>query len=150
MKRTTVFTLSLTLALALMTTVVLAWGPGFGRGVAMGPGYGYPSIPTLTAEQSFKIQALQRAPLDEIAPLQQDFLKKKTEIRNLWLSPTPDQAKITTFQKEILNLQAKITEKATSLGLEIQEVLTPEQGALLSVYGPGMGRGMKMGRMGRW
>jgi len=149
MRKKTVIGVGLVLAVALMTTVAFAWGPG--RGMVWGPGYGYPAIPNLTAEQSSKIQALQKAYLDETAPLQQDLLKKKTELRSLWLSPNPDQAKITTLQKEILNLQSKIAEKGTNLRLEIRKVLTPEQQAQLSVYGPGMGRGMgKMGRMGRW
>jgi len=149
MRKKTVIGVGLVLAVALMTTVAFAWGPG--RGMGWGPGYGYPAIPNLTAEQSSKIQALQEAYLDETAPLQQDLLKKKTELRSLWLSPNPDQAKITTLQKEILNLQSKIAEKGTNLRLEIRKVLTPEQQAQLSVYGPGMGRGMgKMGRMGRW
>lgn len=148
-EKETVIGVGLVLAVALMTTVAFAWGPG--RGMGWGPGYGYPAIPNLTAEQSSKIQALQKAYLDETAPLQQDLLKKKTELRSLWLSPNPDQAKITTLQKEILNLQSKIAEKGTNLRLEIRKVLTPEQQAQLSVYGPGMGRGMgKMGRMGRW
>ena len=149
MRKKTVIGVGLVLAVALMTTVAFAWGPGLGMG--WGPGYGYPAIPNLTAEQSSKIQALQKAYLDETAPLQQDLLKKKTELRSLWLSPNPDQAKITTLQKDILNLQSKITEKGTNLRLEIRKILTPEQQAQLSVYGLGMGRGMgKMARMGRW
>jgi Spy/CpxP family protein refolding chaperone len=149
MKKTTIITVSLTLALALMATVALAWRPG--RGSGMGPGYGTPAIPNLTAEQSTKIQALQKAHLDEIAPLQQDLLNKKTELRSLWLNPTPDQAKITALQKETLNLQSKLAEKGTNLRLEIRKVLTPEQQAQMAAFGPGMGRGMgKMGRMGRW
>ena len=149
MRKKTIIGVGLVLAVALMTTVAFAWGPG--RGMGWGPGYGYPAIPNLTAEQSSKIQALQKAYLDETAPLQQDLLKKKTELRSLWLSPKPDQAKITALQKEILNLESKIAEKGTNLRLEIRKILTPEQQAQLSIYGPGMGRGMgKMGRMGRW
>ena len=149
MKKTTIITLSLVLALALMATAALAWGPG--RGYGMGPGYGTPAIPNLTAEQSSQIQVLQKAHLDETTPLQQDLLKKKTELRGLWLTQNPDQAKITALQKEILNLNSKLQEKGTNLRLEIRKVLTPEQQAQMSLYGPGMGRGMgKMGRMGRW
>lgn len=149
MKKKSIIGLGLFLAMALTATVALAGG--MGRGFGWGPGYGYPAVPNLTAEQSSKIQALQKAHLDEIAPLQQDLLKKKTELRSLWLSPTPDQAKVGALQKEILNLQAKIAEKSTNLKLETRKVLTPEQQAQLSLYGPGMGRGMgKMGRMGRW
>jgi zinc resistance-associated protein len=149
MKKKSIIGVGLVLAVALMATV--AFAGGMGRGFGTGYGYGYPAIPNLTPEQSSKIQALQKAHLDEITPLQQDLLKKKIELRSLWLSPTPDQAKITALQKEILNLQAKITEKGTNLKLEIRKVLTPEQQAQLSVYGSGMGRGMgKMGRGGRW
>ena len=60
MKKTTIIGMSLVLAVALMATAAFAWGPGFGRGYGMGPGYGTPAIPNLTAEQSSKIQALQK------------------------------------------------------------------------------------------
>ena len=151
MKKTTIIVLSLTLALALMTSVALAWGPG--RGYGMGPGYGTPAIPNLTAEQSSKIQALQKAHLDEIAPLREELFKKSTELQSLWLSQNPDQAAITAKQKEILNLQSKLQEKATNLRFETRKLLTPEQQAQIGTFGYGMGFGPgmgKMGRMGRW
>jgi len=149
MKKTTIIALSLTLALALMTSAALAWGPG--RGYGMGPGYGTPAIPNLTAEQSSKIQALQKAHMDEIAPLQEELFKKTTELRSLWLTPNPDQAAITAKQKEILNLQTKLQEKGTNFRLEISKLLTPEQQAQLATYGSGFGPRMgKMGRGGRW
>ena len=151
MKKKTIIGLSLVLAVALTATVAFARGPGFGHGSSMGPSYGTPAIPNLTAEQSSKIQALQKANLDEITPLQQDLLNKKTELRSLWLTQNPDQAQITALQKEILNLQSKLQEKGTNLSLEIRKVLTPEQQAQMAASGHGMGRGMgKMGRMGRW
>jgi Spy/CpxP family protein refolding chaperone len=147
MKKTTIIGLSLTLVLALIATAALAWGPG--RGYGMGPGYGTPAIPNLTAEQSSKIQALQKAHLDEIAPLQQDLYNKRTELRSLWLTQNPDQAAITAKQKEALNLQSTLQEKSTNLRLEIRKVLTPEQQAQLAAVGPGMGFGHGMGKMGR-
>ena len=151
MKKTTIITLSLMLALALMATAALAWGPG--RGCGMGPGYGTSAIPNLTAEQSSKIQALQKAHLDEIAPLREELFKKSTELQSLWLSKNPDQAAITAKQKEILNLQSKLQEKATNLRFETRKLLTPEQQAQIGTFGYGMGFGPrmgKMGRMGRW
>jgi len=149
MKKTTIIGLSLVMVVALMATAAFAWGPG--RGYGMGPGYGTPAIPNLTAEQSSQIQVLQKAHLDEIAPLREELFKKSTELRSLWLIQNPDQAKITALQKEILNLNSKLQEKGTNLRLEIRKVLTPEQQAQMSLYGPGMGRGMgKMGRMGQW
>jgi len=73
------------------------------------------------------------------------------ELRAAWLAQNPDQAKINTLQKDILNLNAKIQEKATNARLEMRRVLTPEQQAQLSVYGPGFGYGKgRMARMGRW
>ena len=148
-KKTTIIGLSLTLALALMATAALAWGPG--RGYGMGPGYGIPAIPNLTAEQSSQIQVLQKAHLDEIAPLRDELLKKGAELRSLWSTPNPDQAAITAKQKEILDLRTKLQEKGTNFRLEISKLLTPEQQAQLATYGPGFGPRMgKMGRMGKW
>jgi len=149
MKKTIIIGLSLVVALALMATVALAWGPGRGHG--MGPGYGYSAIPNLTAEQSSQIQALQKAHMDEIAPLQEELFKKRTELRSLWLTPNPDQADITAKQKEILNLRTDLQEKGTNFRLQINKLLTPEQQTQLATYGPGFGPGMgKMGRGGRW
>jgi len=151
MKKTMIVGLSLMLALALVATVALARGPGYGGGYGMGPGYGTPPIPNLTAEQSSQIQALQKAHLDEIAPLQEELYKKRTELRSLWLTPNPDQAAITAKQKEILNLQTNLQEKGTNFRLEIRKLLTPEQQAQLATFGPGFGPRMgKMGRGGRW
>jgi len=149
MKKTTIIGLSLVMVVALMATAAFAWGPG--RGYGMGPGYGTPAIPNLTAEQSSQIQVLQKAHLDEIAPLREELFKKSTELRSLWLIQNPDQAAITAKQKEILNLQTKLQEKGTNFRLEISKLLTPEQQAQLVTYGSGFGPRMgKMGRGGRW
>jgi Spy/CpxP family protein refolding chaperone len=190
MKKTIIIGLCLALGLALMAAVALAWGPSFGRGFGPGPGgfagpavqawgpgfgpgfgrgfgpaYGVPPIPNLTAEQSSKIQTLRDSFLKEIEPLQKDFYTKGTELRNLWSTPKADPAAITAKQKEIFDLQSKLQEKATNLGLEIRKVLTPEQLAQLPAFsqgtgfgpgagfGPGMGFGPRMGMrgpMGRW
>jgi len=85
MKKTIIIGLCLTLALALIGTAALAWGPGFGRGFGAGPGSGYPAIPTLTVEQSTQAQALQEAFLKEIEPLQKEMAAKRAELRSLTL-----------------------------------------------------------------
>jgi Spy/CpxP family protein refolding chaperone len=113
-----------------------------GGGYGMGPGMGYSSIPNLTPEQTSKIQALQKAHLDEIAPIQQELIKKSAELRSLWLNPTPDSAAVSAKQKEILDLRAKLQESGTNYALEFRKVLTPEQQAQVAAFGPGMGRGM--------
>lgn len=147
MKKTIIIGLCLALGLALVATVALAWGPGFGpfgRGFG-GPAFGSPPIPNLTAEQSSKIQTLRETSLKEIEPLQKDLWTKGTELRNLWLAKTPDQAAITAKQKEIFDLQSKLQEKTTNLGLEIKKVLTPEQLAQLPAFSQGTGFGPGVG-----
>src|SRR4030042_570521 len=167
MKKTIIIGLSLALGLALVATVALAWGPGFGPGFGRGfggPAVGGPPIPNLTAEQSAQIQALREAFLKETEPLQKDLWTKRTELRNLWLSSNADPAAITAKQKEIFDLQPKLQEKTTNLGLEIRKVLTPEQLAQLPAFsqaagfGPGAGFGPRgfgppmgmRGPFGRW
>jgi Spy/CpxP family protein refolding chaperone len=150
MKKTLIVGLSLALGLALVATVALAWGPGFGprfgRGFG-GPAFGVPPIPDLTAEQSAQIQALRDGFLKELEPLQKELFAKGTELRSLWSSSNPDQAAVTAKQEEIQDLRSKLQEKATSLGLEIRKVLTPEQLAQLPAFsqdsasGPGAGFG---------
>jgi Spy/CpxP family protein refolding chaperone len=162
MKKTIIIGLSLVLGLALVATVALAWGPGFGPRFGppgfWGPASGVPPIPNLKTEQSAQIQALREGFLKEIEPLQKELYTKGQEFRTLWQNPNPDQAVIVAKQKEILDLRSQLQEKATNLGLEIRKVLTPEQLAQLPALGPGAGfgpRGMgfgppMMGPRGRW
>jgi len=152
MKKSILIGMVAVFALALVASAAMAWGPGYGRGLSVGPGYGSTPVSNLTPEQSSKIQAIQQANLKDIVPLQQQLFAKKTELRSLWLSQNPDQAKINALQKDILNINARLQEKATNARFEMRKVLTPEQQAQLTVYGPGMGYGMGRmgGRMGRW
>lgn len=160
MKKTFVIGLGVALGLVLVATLALAWGPefwpGFGHGFR-GVAYGIPPIPDLTDEQSAQIQALRDGFLGEIEPLRERLYKKGTELRNLWLSPNPEQSEIAAKQKEIFELQSQLQEKASTLGLEIRKVLTPEQLAQLPAFGPGPGFGPgmgfgppMMGPRGRW
>ena len=150
----TIIALTLALVITMGTTAAMAGGPGYGWGSgynSQGPAYGTAGIPNMTPERSTKIQALQKAHLNEMTPLQQELLRKRSELRSLWLTQTPDQAKITALQKEILNLQSQIQEKGTNFNLEVRKALTPEQQAQMASFGPGMGWGKgRMGRMARW
>jgi len=161
MKKTTIVALCVILGLALVATVALAWGPGFGP--RFGPGFGGPAngvppIPNLTDEQSAQIKALRDGFLKEIEPLQKELYAKGQELRTFWQAPNPDQAAITAKQKEISDLRFNLQEKATSLGLEIRKVLTPDQLAQLPAIGAdasfghhGMGFGPPMmGPRGCW
>jgi Spy/CpxP family protein refolding chaperone len=158
MKKIVIIGLSLILAMVLVAAVAMAWGPGFGRGFGMGPGYGPPGnvFANLTPEQSAKIQALQQAHLQGIAPVQQELLAKGTELRSLSLNPNADPAVITAKQKEIWDLRSKFQEMTNNLRLQIREVLTPDQQAQFDSFGPRRGMGPRMGfgpgmgPMGRW
>jgi Spy/CpxP family protein refolding chaperone len=158
MKKIVIIGLTLILAMALVVTVALAQGPGFGRGFGMGPGYGPPGnlFASLTPEQSAKIQSLQQAHLQAIAPLQQEMLAKGTEMRSLSLNPNADPAVIGAKQKEIWDLRSKFENMTNNLRLQIREILTPEQQAQFDTVGPRRGMGPRMGfgpgmgPMGRW
>ena len=158
MKKMVIIGLSLILGLGLVAVAVMAQGPGFGRGFGMGPGYGPPGnlFANLAPEQSAKIQSLQQAHLQAIAPLQQEMLAKGTEMRSLSLNPNADPAVIGAKQKEIWDLRSKFENMTNNLRLQIREILTPEQQAQFDSVGPGkgmgprMGFGPAMGPMGRW
>jgi len=150
MKAKILFIVVALFVLALFASVAMA-GPGYGRGAGYGPGYGNPPVSNLTPEQASKIQTIQQANLKDIAPLQQQQLTKKMELRTAWLSQNPDQAKINALQKEILNIGGQLQQKTTNARFEMRKVLTPEQQTQLTMYGPGIGYGRgKMARMGRW
>lgn len=152
MKKTFVIGAGVILGLALVATVALAYGPrsgpgygpafapGFGRGFG-GPAFGMPPVPNLTAEQSAKIQALRDGFLKETEPLQKALYSRQEEMRSLWAASNPDQTAIESKQKEMVNLQSQLQEKAINLRLEMRKVLSPEQLAQLPAFGQGPGQG---------
>jgi Spy/CpxP family protein refolding chaperone len=146
MKKNIIIGMAVVFTLALVISTAMAFGPGFGRGVSGGPGYGVPPVSNLTTEQSSRIQALQQKNLTEITPLREQLFAKRTELRTLWTSQNPDQTQIKALQQDMLDINAQLQEKATSARLEMNKILTPEQQAQLTAYGRGMGPGM--GRMG--
>jgi Spy/CpxP family protein refolding chaperone len=146
MKKNIIIVMAVVFTLALVISTAMAFGPGFGRGMSGGPGYGIPPVSNLTAEQSSRIQAIQQKNLTEITPLREQLFAKRTELRTLWTSQNPDQAQINALQQDMLDINAQLQEKAKTARLEMSKILTPEQQAQLPAYGAGMGSGM--GRMG--
>ncbi|MEJ5357869.1 MAG: Spy/CpxP family protein refolding chaperone [Desulfobacterales bacterium] len=122
-------------------------GGGMGRGPGMGPGYGGLSseLPDLTPEQIQKMEELRKKHWAEVAPLQNERLAKRSELRALWAEPNPDQEKILAKQRELAELDLRLREKMTRHRFELHSLLTPEQRERL----PRMGRGMGPGRGGR-
>lgn len=120
MKKTLII---ITIALVFAITSVGAWaGPWGGRFYGRGP-----AITNLTPEQQQKILALQQAHQEKITPIQEQLFKKKLELRNLWTSQNPDQAKINAVQKEIFDLIDKLQQESTKHRADILKVLAPSE-----------------------
>jgi zinc resistance-associated protein len=129
MKKITLVALVAAFGLVLLGSAAFA-GPGQGRGCgpcAYGTGQG--AAPQIDANA---LRAFQK----ETLPLRDEVMAKRVEIRNEYTKEKPDQTKIATLQKDIIDLRAKIRSAADKNGLP-------------AGYGPGMARhGHGMGGRG--
>jgi hypothetical protein len=113
--------------IALLGTTVFAQR-GMGGGMGGGPGYGAATGKPVdvTAFKAFQKETL---------PTRDEMMVKRVELRNEYLKEKPDQNRIATLQKEMIDLRAKIRTAAEKNGLP--------------AFGPGMGgRGHGMGGRG--
>ena len=118
MKRTFA-TVTVILAVALLASAAMA-GPWGGRFYGMGP-----PLANLPPEQSAKILALQQAHQEKVGPVQEELFKKKMELRSLWVSQNPDQARVSALQKEIFELIDQMQQESSALRAEIIKVISP-------------------------
>jgi len=81
----------------------------------------------LTQEQKEKIRAQRDSYRKEAAPLRMELLRKRTELKLLWMETTLDPGKIKAKQKEILELRGQLQEKRTDHRIGFFGMLTPEQ-----------------------
>ena len=105
------------------TAMAGPWGRGMGQGTGMGP-YPYDAA-NLTADQAAQMQTLRESFLKEISPLQREMFAKKSEMRTLWTASNPDEVKISTLQKDLLELQGKMQEKRLQFNLEARKIVNP-------------------------
>jgi Spy/CpxP family protein refolding chaperone len=124
-------------------------GPGMGTGPGMGMNPRIASELNLSEDQQAQIQSKQEAFMEGIAPLRNEMLAKREELRQLWAKSDPDQSLISAKQEEIRSIQAQMQERATQHRLDCREVLTPEQREKIGTlttnqcgWGGGNGRGM--------
>jgi Spy/CpxP family protein refolding chaperone len=152
----------LTVAVVFVLSVSLAFAGPWGRGRSMGsssgmvPGYGmesgYGPAPyaastlNLTEEQSAKLRAIGETHVKEVAPIQNQLLSKRAELRLLWGKQNPDPAEIVAKQKEIFDLQRQLQEKAMQYHLDCRNVLTPEQQLKFADFTTTPGPGFRYGR----
>jgi Spy/CpxP family protein refolding chaperone len=100
------------------------------RGMGMGQGHpprGLPEDLRLTAEQMDRLKSIEGSYLNDIAPLRNDLLNKRYELRRLFLDPTSKADDIRAKQEEAFVLETQIQEKIIDYQLKVREVLTPEQ-----------------------
>lgn len=117
MKKVFVVVLAAALALSLGGLTYVAW--------AADPGYGNQT--DVKAVRTFQKETL---------PLRDELIAKRIELQNEYAQPNPDQNRIATLQKEMIDLRAKIENSARKQGLY-------DRGYMAGGYGPGwmMGRG---------
>lgn len=115
----TLATITVVVAVAILASTALA-GPWGGRFYGMGP-----AVANMTPEQSAQILALQQTHLEKVAPIQEALFKKKMELRSLWVSQNPDQAKVSALQKEIFELVDQLQQESSALRAEILKVISP-------------------------
>lgn len=128
MKKSAIFGLAVVVALAL-TGVASAhmWGDDDGGpGYGMGPGMMYGAGPGAgKAVDIEKFKQFQK----ETSGLRDDMHLKMLELRNEFTKEKPDEDRISTLQKELIDLRTKIHKAADKAGIE----------------GMGRGRGGKRG-----
>jgi len=97
------------------------------------PGFGYgfkhwsKEDLNLSKEQEKKLQSLELNFEKEITKLSSEIRTKQLELRELWISDTPDESKINAKIEEIGKLRTEIDKKRTGHLLEVKKVLTEEQ-----------------------
>jgi len=139
---TTVGIIALAASLAIP---VFAYGKGWdkGRGKGIRPEGRHPAcmrtMPNLTAEQTDKLTQLRTQRDQQAAPIRNEMIAKRAELRNLWLQTNPDEAAIKAKHQEINDLRAQLQDVMTEYRLQVGKVLTPEQRAQLQSSRPGKG-----------
>lgn len=126
MKKVMVAALVVAMGLSLGGMAYAAWGGG--------PGPGYGNQTDVKALRSFQKETL---------PLRDELIVKRVEIQTEYAKQDPDQNRIATLQKEMIDLRTKIQDAARKHGL-------PGYGAGWNAgggYGPGYGGGYGPGRM---
>jgi zinc resistance-associated protein len=120
-----------------------AWGPGFGMGYGPGPCFDCDNCCNrLTAEEQDKLDDLYSAFEDKTKEAKNEIVKKQIDLNAVIEDKEPDLKKAKAIQKEINELQAKISDAHLEFIIEAKKI-NPDMG-----FGRGAraGRGMGRGR----
>jgi zinc resistance-associated protein len=126
---------------------VLAWGPGLGMGFGPGPDYGcYNCYNRLTTEDQDKLDELFKAFEDKTTDARNEIIKKQIDLNAVIESKEPDLKKAKAIQKDINDLQAKISDAHLEFIIEAKKI-NPDMGfGRTSRMDKGMRGGRGMGR----
>jgi periplasmic protein CpxP/Spy len=122
----------------LAATFAYAGGPGFGPGKGPGNCAGNCGAANLTSEQQAKMQELRQQHHNEIAPLRDNVVRLRQDLRALWSNPTLDSAAIQEKTKEMNALRDQMQDKMVEFRLQARNLLTPDQ---IQAMGAGCGQG---------
>jgi Spy/CpxP family protein refolding chaperone len=111
-----------------------------GTGVEPGMGYGYGMMGNSgdNTGNSVNVESLKKFQKETLS-LRDELITKRAELANEYNKPTPDTARITALQHQIIDIRAKI-EKAA-----VKDGLTAGGWGSGRGYGYGMGPGMMYG-----
>jgi Spy/CpxP family protein refolding chaperone len=91
------------------------------------PGHRLAKALGLSKEQTGQIKAIFRKHRDEIAPLRNEMVSERRELRNLIQSDKPDEAVIREQAKKIAATSGDLAVSRARMYREVRTVLTPEQ-----------------------
>ncbi|MGD9158529.1 MAG: periplasmic heavy metal sensor [Desulfobacteraceae bacterium] len=130
----------ITLMVMALAIPAFAWGPGMGPGFGQGPCRNCDKYPcNLTEEQQKKLDELHKAFQDKTADARTEIMKKEIDLNAELSRDKPDIKTAKAIQKDINELQAKISDAHLEFIIEAKKV-TPD---MPFGKGPKMGRGMR-------
>jgi protein CpxP len=94
-----------------------------------------------TDAQRTQIHAIEERALAKAAALHQDREAVRTELLAQWQSPNPDRARLHALVDERFEAMKAMAHEAVDAGVDVHDVLTPEQRAKLT---------RKIERLHRW
>jgi len=85
----------------------------------------------LTPAQRKEIAEFRLSWQEETVDLRGQLMKYRIQLKRLWLEETPDRNNIYVLIDEMAGIRAEMQKKAIDFGLQLKEILTPEQGERL-------------------
>jgi Spy/CpxP family protein refolding chaperone len=82
---------------------------------------------SLSTEQSQKLQTLQKAHQQEVAPLNEKAMKLRQDLGAEMQKPEPDNAKADAIMAETEQVMTQVAQKRDALRAAVRQILTPAQ-----------------------